>query len=181
MQTANLPRDAPQVYPKVRLHNAQWNWKKPHISDSKCFTMLNVKVYGSTIRTWLNRCDLFVRAARESVLRLIWARFAATGRGHLSLIELTMKFSVFQSVLESNVRASVQHLKLGWNRVIQQDSDPKYSSKSTTEWLKKKRIGVLPWSSQSPDLNLIEMQSWDIKRAMHQTNVANLNELKQNC
>ena len=52
-------------------------------------------------------------------------------------------------------------LKLGH----QQDNDPKHSSKSTTECLKKKRIKVLQWSSQSPDLNLTEMLWWDLKRA----------------
>ena len=39
----------------------------------------------------------------------------------------------------------------------QQDNDIRHSSKSTTECLKKKRIKVLQWSSQSADLNLLEM------------------------
>lgn len=40
---------------------------------------------------------------------------------------------------------------------MQQDTP---SSKSTTEQLKTERIGVLQWSSQSPDTDLIEMLWW---------------------
>jgi len=55
-----------------------------------------------------------------------------------------------------------------WRKLAhQQDNDPKHSSKSTTECLTRKRIKVLQWSSQSPDLNLTEMLWWDLKRAVH--------------
>ena len=60
-----------------------------------------------------------------------------------------------ESILESNVRPSVWQPKLGWNWVIQQDDDPKHSSRSTTEWRKRLRIKVLQWVSRSPNVNLI--------------------------
>ncbi len=42
-----------------------------------------------------------------------WAWFVTTGPGHLTVIELTMNSSVYQSILQSNVRTSIQQLKLG--------------------------------------------------------------------
>lgn len=60
-----------------------------------------------------------------------------------------------------NMRPSVPQ-KLGGNWVMQQDNDPKHSSTSTTEWLKKKRIKVLHWHSESPDLNLIWNAVWEL-------------------
>ncbi len=42
----------------------------------------------------------------------------------------------------------------GW--VFQHDNDRKHTAKATKDWLKKKHIKVLEWSSQSPDLNPIE-------------------------
>ena len=70
---------------------------------------------------------------------------------------LSQQWTLYQSILESNVRTHVQQLKLAQNSVIQQDDDHKHTSKSTTEWLKKKRIKMLQWPIQSPDLNPIEM------------------------
>jgi len=46
---------------------------------------------------------------------------------------------------------------------IQQDNDPKHSRKSPTECQEEKRIEVLLESSQSPDINLIEMLWWDLR------------------
>lgn len=40
---------------------------------------------------------------------------------------------------------------LGW--VIQDDNDPKYTVKTTKDWLKKKLIKVMEWNSQSSDIN----------------------------
>lgn len=61
---------------------------------------------------------------------------------------------------------------------MQHDNDLKHSSKSTTEWLKKKRVEALQWPSQSPDLGLTEMLSWDFKNSVHKQILANFNELK---
>lgn len=56
---------------------------------------------------------------------MIWACFTATGPGQLVVIEVTTNFSVYQSILEPNVKPSVWQLKLGRNWVQQQDYDPK--------------------------------------------------------
>lgn len=47
-------------------------------------------------------------------------------------------FRIYQYILETNVKGSVQQLKLGLNLVVQQDNDPKHTSKLTPEWIKKK-------------------------------------------
>ncbi len=40
---------------------------------------------------------------------------------------------------------------------MQEVNDPKHTSRSTKEWLKKHKVNVLEWPSQSPDLNPSEM------------------------
>jgi len=60
------------------------------------------------------------------------AYFAATGPGHLAVIEPAMT-SVYQSILESNVKPSFQQQMLGCNQVMKQHHDSQHSSKSTTQ------------------------------------------------
>ncbi len=48
--------------------------------------------------------------------------------------------------------------------VMQQDDNPKHTSHSTKEWLKKNKVNVLEWLSQSPDLNPITILWKDLSK-----------------
>uniref|UniRef100_A0A8C4X270 Tc1-like transposase DDE domain-containing protein n=1 Tax=Erpetoichthys calabaricus TaxID=27687 RepID=A0A8C4X270_ERPCA len=61
------------------------------------------------------------------------------------------------------------------------DNDPKHTSKSTSEWLKKNKMKTLEWPSQSPDLNPIEMLWHDLKKAVNARKPSNKAELQQFC
>lgn len=56
---------------------------------------------------------------------MLWACVGGTGPWHLAIIEWHMKQSVYPSILEYNVRPPIQHIKLGPNWLMQQDSDPR--------------------------------------------------------
>ncbi|KAK3568377.1 hypothetical protein QTP86_005584 [Hemibagrus guttatus] len=72
-------------------------------------------------------------------------------------------------------------LKLKRTWVLQQDNDPEHTSKSTSEWLKKNKMKTLEWSSQSPDLNPIEILWHDLKKVVHARKPSNVAELQQFC
>ncbi|KAK3535396.1 hypothetical protein QTP70_012260 [Hemibagrus guttatus] len=110
---------------------------------------------------------------------MVWGCFAASGPGRLAVINGTTNSAVYQKILKENVRPSVCDLKQTW--VLQQDNDPKHTSKSTSEWLKKNKMKTLEWPSQSPDLNPIEMLWHDLKKVVHARKPSNVAELQQFC
>lgn len=68
---------------------------------------------------------------------------AATGPGHLTVTELTMNDSVYQSILEINVKPSFWQLQPNWNWIMQQDSDSKYSSNTYNRMTDREKTSFL--------------------------------------
>jgi len=74
----------------------------------------------------------------------------------LARIEGTMDGAKYRRIVDENLLESAMNLKLGRRFTFQQDNDPKHKAKAALKWLNKKKINVLEWFSQSPDLNPIE-------------------------
>ena len=87
----------------------------------------------------------------------------------------------YREILEGNLFQSSRDLRLGQRFTFQQDNDPKHTAKATPEWFNGTHLNVLELPSQSPDLNPIENQWYDLKIAVHQQNPSNLKELEQFC
>ncbi len=47
---------------------------------------------------------------------------------------------------------------------MQQDNNPKHTSHSTKEWIKKNKVNVLEWLNQSRDFNPIKMLWKDLSK-----------------
>ncbi|KAK3510334.1 hypothetical protein QTP70_002516, partial [Hemibagrus guttatus] len=63
---------------------------------------------------------------------MVWGCSTASGPRRLAVINGTMNSAVYQKILKENVRPSVCDLKLKRTWVLQQDNDPKHTSKSTS-------------------------------------------------
>ncbi len=89
----------------------------------------------------------------------VWGCFAYSGVGHLHRIDSTLTKEKYHSILQRHATPSGLHL-CGEGFILQQDNDPKHTSKLCKNYLKTKEdqgvLTVMDFPPQSPDLNPTE-------------------------
>lgn len=112
---------------------------------------------------------------------MVWGCFCSSGVGSIHIIDGTMNGKKYREILEDKLLLSVRSLKLKRGWTFQQDNDPKHTANETKEWFRKKRINVLEWPSQSPDMNPIENLWRELKLNVQKRGPKNITELKAMC
>lgn len=151
-------RKARLQWAKQHQHWTLQKWSTVLFSDEKKFNR-----FGSDGRVYVRR--RVGEALHPSCLRgtvkggggslMAWGCFSASGTGPLHRIHGIMDQNVYRNVLEEVMLPHVEeNMPLRW--WFQQDNDPKHTAKSVGRWFEEEQIPVLPWPSQSPDLNPIE-------------------------
>jgi len=101
---------------------------------------------------------------------MLWGCVAASSTGNIAQVEGRMDSTKYQQILEANIIPFVKKLQLkkGWLEIHM-------------DYLKRRKLKVLEWPSQSPDLNITENQWVDLKRAVHSRRPKSTAELDAFC
>ncbi|KAF2351942.1 hypothetical protein FHG87_017305 [Trinorchestia longiramus] len=112
---------------------------------------------------------------------MVWGCFSSSGVGKHHIIEGTMNGRKNREILQEQLLPSACLLKLkrGWK--FQHDNTPKHTVNETKEWLRMKKINILEWPSQSPEMNPIENLWRELKLKIQKKGPNNITELKEIC
>ena len=91
---------------------------------------------------------------------MVWGSFSNAGLGPLHLINGTMDQIQYHNIM-SDVKLPYANINLAADWILQQDNDPKHTTKSVKHWFQTSNVRVLEWLAQSADLNPIE-NLWNI-------------------
>jgi len=107
----------------------------------------------------------------------VWGCFAAHGVGRLYRVVGMLDQNQFHSILVNQMIPSAIALFPSGEYIFQQDNDPKHTAKKNQLYLSNKKVSVLEWPSQSPDLNPIENLWSYVDRQLQERNPKNEDEL----
>ncbi|KAF2351251.1 hypothetical protein FHG87_017994 [Trinorchestia longiramus] len=112
---------------------------------------------------------------------MVWGCFSSSGVGKLHIIEGTMNGRKYREILEEQLLPSTRLLKLKHGGKFEQYNDPKHTVNETKGWLMMKKINILGWPSQSPDMNPIENCWRELKLKIQKRGSNNIAEFKEIC
>ena len=107
---------------------------------------------------------------------MVWGCFSRNGVGPLYPISGIIDKTMYKGILQ-DIMLPYAKEKMGRGCIFQQDNDLKHTSGLVKSWFHTKKVRLLDWPSQSPDLNPIEHLGEELDRRCKSRNPSNKDEL----
>jgi len=147
------------------------NWKKTLFSDETAF-----QLFRNTIKHWYKGARPIRPMPKDRNKIFAWGGFCVKGTTSLFCFRRIMDGKFYTEILEKHIPEVRSMLGNRWR--LQQDNDPKHTSRIAKEFLDDNVPAVMDWPSNSPDLNPIENLWAIVKRSVELRRPKNLSELE---
>ncbi|GBC12306.2 IS630 family transposase [Rhizophagus irregularis DAOM 181602=DAOM 197198] len=133
------------------------------------------QLFRNTVRHWYKKQRPIRPIPKDRSKIFAWGGFCIRGKTSLFCFRGIMDGKFYTKILERQIPEVYSMLGDSWR--LQQDNDPKHTSRVAKEFLKNNVPEVMDWPSNSPDLNPIENLWAIVKRNTELRRPKNLNEL----
>ncbi len=173
-----LPLSTPMLTTVHKQKRVEWarnhlndNWKKTLFSDETAF-----QLFRNTIKHWYKGARPIRPMPKDRNKIFAWGGFCVKGTTSLFCFRRIMDGKFYTEILEKHIPEVRSMLGNRWR--LQQDNDPKHTSRIAKEFLDDNVPAVMDWPSNSPDLNPIENLWAIVKRSVELRRPKNLSELE---
>jgi transposase len=150
------------------------DWSRTIFTDETAFDLFRNK-----IRRWHKDGQRPIRRLpKERQKVMAWGGISLKGKTSLFCFTDIMDGPYYVNILETQLLPATQRL-YGRNWRLQQDNDPKHTSRVAKTFIDEKRIRTIDWPSNSPDLNPIENMWYIMKNNVEKRMPKNVDELKR--
>ena len=173
-----LPLSTPMLTSAHKQKRVEWaqkhkddNWKNTLFSDETSF-----QLFRNTIKHWYKNARPIRPMPKDRSKIFAWGGFCVKGKTSLFCFRRIMDGKYYTEILEKHIPEIRSMLRDEWR--LQQDNDPKHTSRVAQEFLNSNVPEVMDWPSNSPDLNPIENLWVIVKRNVEKCRPKNLSELE---